>query len=90
MWSGSEHQVNDWSRYAWADARRTQHNRDYGPPPTWLGFESLELYRMSLRSWASRTGYPPSQRAGKIFESLPVDIQLQFEALMRQFENDDG
>eukprot|EP00959_Pyramimonas_sp_CCMP1952_P181433 3793750-Pyramimonas_sp.AAC.1 len=32
-------------------------------------------------SWASRTGYLESQRAGKVLENLPIEIQQRFLAI---------
>ena len=61
-------------------------SRDYGAPPVWHGFEHLELYGSNLHSWVNRTGYRPELRAGKVIESLPVEVQQKFKAIRRTLD----
>eukprot|EP00959_Pyramimonas_sp_CCMP1952_P107443 2246325-Pyramimonas_sp.AAC.1 len=45
---------------------------------------------MNLQSWAARTGYPEQQRAGKVLENLPIDVQQRFVSIRPTLDHEKG
>ncbi len=56
-------------------------NRDYSAPPEFKGLNNLEHYRKSVGRWKDRTGFKPEEQAGKIIDTLPMDIATKINKL---------
>ena len=69
---------------------REELERDLSAPPAFLGLENLELYREHVERWCRRTSFPASDRAGRILESLPLDLQKTLRPISSKVDCDEG
>ncbi len=59
----------------------SERSRDYSAPPEFKGLTNLEHYKKSVCRWKDRTGFKPEEQAGKIFDTLPMDIAAKINKL---------
>ena len=59
----------------------SERNRDYGAPPEFKGLDNLETYKRAVNRWVVRTGFKPHEQAGKVIDSLPMDLAKKINKL---------
>ncbi len=59
----------------------SERNRDYGAPPEFKGLDDLETYKRAVNRWVVRTGFKPHEQAGKVIDSLPMDLATKINKL---------
>ena len=64
--------------------------KDFSAPPEFPGYDQLDLYELAVRRWAKRTGYKAEDQAGRILDTLTLDMQRKLKPLAETLEEVDG
>eukprot|EP00959_Pyramimonas_sp_CCMP1952_P202908 4243678-Pyramimonas_sp.AAC.1 len=48
------------------------------------------MYKTNLTAWANRTAYKPQQRANRVLETFPIELQARFKPVLADLDKDEG